>query len=600
MQIIKIEHNDFKIIVECKKLQSLIEKASKKHADLSTASSYKINDGNISVYNIESGKFNAYSNGIKINPLFFENTEYHIGIVFKKDKDIKFPHIYSKLKDISAGFSFNEELGYLSGTINFGNDLGKSELNLHYQVQDENKEINFQFEVFPIKLDYRSDYEKMVADIEKEYTYLTLDFLKKTYSSFTVSNKTNIDIIWWQIFESIYEEIIKWSKHILNKPHKRIIKKHKYVNADRIKKWSANLEEQFVQFKHLPNKTYKIDYEDLSVNITENIFFKHVVFQTLNRYKRIKKLIENRYEQKITNDFKDKLENIQKQLEKIALNPFFRTIDNFRGIKQESLVLQKAAGYSSIYKYWLMLKSGLKFLDSLHNIELKNVAELYQFWCFLELKNIIQELPTIKTNVTQLHDNESNIFISKIIKGRQSKVSFISEHNGNKIDLYHDFSYSTSNNRLEKSFTVNQRPDIVLKITKNDLKNNYVFSYLFDAKYRLASDEIDQEADLPTEDSINQMHRYRDAIYHVNTDGVPEKEIIGAYILFPGAGKREEIENLEYYKSIKTINIGAFPLRPNDSENRELLKTHLKTIINSKTESIINDVISHKGTTLTF
>jgi hypothetical protein len=49
--------------------------------------------------------------------------------------------------------------------------------------------------------------------------------------------------------------------------------------------------------------------------------------------------------------------------------------------------------------------------------------------------------------------------------------------------------------------------------------------------------------DLPTEDSINQMHRYRDAIYYVNKDKAkPEKEVIGAYILFPGSGEIETIK----------------------------------------------------------
>ena len=64
----------------------------------------------------------------------------------------------------------------------------------------------------------------------------------------------------------------------------------------------------------------------------------------------------------------------------------------------------------------------------------------------------------------------------------------------------------------------NQRPDIVLKITKNDLKDNYVLTYLFDAKYRLQSDDKDSAPDLPPEDAINQMHRYRDAIYYINQE----------------------------------------------------------------------------------
>lgn len=39
------------------------------------------------------------------------------------------------------------------------------------------------------------------------------------------------------------------------------------------------------------------------------------------------------------------------------------------------------------------------------------------------------------------------------------------------------------------------------------------FTYLFDAKYRI--DGKDRNGvDVPPEDAINQMHRYRDAIYY--------------------------------------------------------------------------------------
>jgi hypothetical protein len=61
---------------------------------------------------------------------------------------------------------YREELVF-SGTINFGNDLGKSHLVIRFTKDNLLKEINLEFEVFPTKLNYRSDYEKIVSDIEK-------------------------------------------------------------------------------------------------------------------------------------------------------------------------------------------------------------------------------------------------------------------------------------------------------------------------------------------------------------------------------------------------------------------------------------------------
>jgi hypothetical protein len=594
MQIIKVEHIDFDLVIECNNLESTFNKAQKKQSQILTATSYLVNEGNISIHNFES-KSLVQLNSDKTYPLIFENKDYFIGITFKNKALVQSPYIYSKLKEVEEKFFYREELGFLAGTINFGNDLGKSNLIVRYTKGNQLQEINFQFEVFPTKLNYRSDYEKIVSDIEKEYPYLVLDFLKKTYTSFKTGNSPNTDLIWWQVFGGLYNEFIQSSKFILNKPHSRIIRQTKYVKADRINKWTTILEEEYSQFKHLPNKNYRSEYKTLSTNTAENKFFKHAVSQTLRRFKKVKSFIEKRFSNSITDPFKVELNLIEKQFETISANPFFRTIDEFQGIKQESLVLQKATGYSTIYRSWIMLNSGLKFLEGIQKIELKNIADLYQIWCFLEIKNVLQNLLG-KDNPDDVDLAEIQIddFVFKIERGVKSKVSF-NKTNGEIIDLFHDFSYDTSESQNVKSFTVNQRPDIVLRITKNDLKEKYVLTYLYDAKYRLASDEKEGSPDLPTEDSINQMHRYRDAIYYVNKDKVkPEKEVIGAYILFPGSGEIETIKNLDYYKSIESVNIGAFPLRPNDYTNRGLLEDHLKTIIGLDTESVLNDVSPQK------
>ncbi|MFA7380594.1 MAG: DUF2357 domain-containing protein [Bacteroidia bacterium] len=596
MQIIKVEHNDFDMVIECNNLESTFTKAQKKQSQILTATSYSVNQGAISIHNFDSKQLEKLTTE-KTYPLIFENKDYFIGITFKNRTAVLSPYIYSKLKEVEDKFFYREELGFLAGTINFGNDLGKSNLVLRYTKDNAYQEIIFHFEVFPTKLNYRSDYEKIVADIEKEYPYLVLDFLKKTYTGFKTGNSPNTDLIWWQVFGGIYKDFIHSSQFILNKPHSRIIREIKYVKADKINKWTTALEEEYAQFKEFPNKSYRSEYKTLSTNTSENRFFKHAVFQTLRRYKKVKSFIERRFPNTITEQFNIELSTIEKQLEILSVNPFFRTIDDFQGIKQESLVLQKATGYSTIFKSWIMLNSGLKFMEGIQKIELKNIADLYQIWCFLEIKNVLQNiLGKDNPDDVDLAEIQIDDFVFKIERGVKSKVSF-NRSDGEIIDLFHDFSYDTSESQSVKSFTVNQRPDIVLRITKNDLKENYVLTYLYDAKYRLASDEKEGSPDLPTEDSINQMHRYRDAIYYVNKDKTkPEKEVIGAYILFPGSGEIESIKKLDYYKSIESVNIGAFPLRPNDFSSRTLLEDHLKTILGLDTESVLNDVSPQKLT----
>ncbi len=141
---------------------------------------------------------------------------------------------------------------------------------------------------------------------------------------------------------------------------------------------------------------------------------------------------------------------------------------------------------------------------------------------------------------------------------------------------------------------------------KPNLENYSVFfetliTYLYDAKYRVLDDLRDNASDItdePVPEAINQMHRYRDAIYYGQNRMASAKEVIGAYVLFPGRGDDENIRKTYYQKSIKNINIGAFPLLPYSDKEKEgrLLKEHLKKVILDETEKVqLQNTIPQKG-----
>lgn len=92
------------------------------------------------------------------------------------------------------------------------------------------------------------------------------------------------------------------------------------------------------------------------------------------------------------------------------------------------------------------------------------------------------------------------------------------------------------------------------------------------------------------------MHRYRDAIYYKEHSSEElKKEVIGGYILFPGDGQKADVEVSKFYKTIKEVNIGAFPLRPKDKENRELLVKFIESLIGKASSEILDDSIPQKG-----
>lgn len=594
MQILAVEHDDFELIVECNSLFAAFTKAKSKQQNIFVATSYVAEDARLSIVNVDTNQLEEIGPGPK-HPVFFENKDYFIGTTFKPALSVKRASIHSKLREVQDKFYFRPEIGFLAGTINFGNDLGRSDLILRYEIGAHVKEFSLNFEVFPTKLDYRNDFNRIVADIESEYPYLVLDFLKKTYSAFNTGSSPNTDLIWWQVFGGLYKELIEASKFILHAPHNRIVKKSRYVAADRLVHWTNELEERFKESGHIPNRKYFSEYKTLSTDTPENRFFKHAVMQTTRRYKRVRAFISTSFANQISEAFHFEMAEIGKQMDVISNHPFFKNISEFKGFKQESLVLSKASGYSNVYRCWVMLNSGLEFLDGIQRIELKNIAELYQIWCFLEIKGILQKLlKKEKPDDVEIAKIQIDDFVFRIEKGTKSRVSF-SQLNGDLVELFHDFSYNKGHNQEVRSFTITQRPDIVLRIAKNDLQDNYVFTYLYDAKYRLQSDDNPLSADIPPDDAINQMHRYRDAIYYQNREkNKPEKEVIGAYILFPGAGTIEQVQNSDYYRSIENVNIGAFPLRPNDTHSRVLLEDHLSRILAIDSGTILNKISPQK------
>lgn len=132
-----------------------------------------------------------------------------------------------------------------------------------------------------------------------------------------------------------------------------------------------------------------------------------------------------------------------------------------------------------------------------------------------------------------------------------------------KIRLAHEPIFSrTKDPAFGKiySWTTVQKPDIFLEAT---FANGESIQWIFDAKYRIAEDGNGK--DCAPDDAINQMHRYRDALIHVNKadDGGQEKTrpILGAFVLYPGWFD-EASSNNPYDEAIDAVGIGGFPLLP--------------------------------------
>lgn len=596
MELLTIEHKDFTMIVECTKFDGIWNKAKSNVGEDKLYSTYSWSDGVVSVKRtLDADHEIDIEQGVPAPATFFDNADYPIWIEFKDYvKDAQFGSI---LQNDNDRFSFRRHI--LAGFINYKNEIGRSEIQIIYKVDKETRAFRFGFEVLSTKLDYHEHWRTIVEDIEREYRMLSLDYMRRTFHGFSPDqNGEHPDIVWWSVFEGEQQKFIKACKSIIDRPRHRLHGEEVYLRADKLKQTPHNIENRLAEHRKEPAYLYRVEQHILSNDTQENRFLKFALHQISKRYEDLRQRIES--VKTASGTMKSAMLATSETLKRLQHHPFFRTIGRFKGISQESMVLQKATGYSQVYRTWNLLRRAYSLNDGLYRLQTKDIATLYEIWCFIEVSHIVKaQLHLDDEDVEHRNRMEMNgIFSWELGKGEHSRILFRKDGVELAELVYNPKNADKENDNVGMKDlvvpTVPQKPDIVLQLTKNDLQQGMKMTYLFDAKYRIEGK--DKGVDVPPEDAINQMHRYRDAIYYKDYDAnALKKEVIGGYILFPGDGEPNDVAVSKFYKTIKEVNIGAFPLRPKDVENRKLLENFIDELIHTKSYETIAHVIPQKG-----
>ena len=592
MDLLTIVHQDFTLSIECGKFDAVWNKAKNNIGEENLTSTYSWSDGVMSVLRNDE----PIEKGQTAPAIFFDNADYPIWIDF--DRKVEKAQWGSTLESENEKFNFRKNI--LAGFINYGNEVGRSEIQFSYQIGDETKRFTFSFEVLSTKLNYHEHWRKIIADIESEYKMLSLDFMKRTFHGFTPdTDGESIDLIWWSVFQKEQDKFITACRSIIDRPRHRLHGREVYLRADKLKRVPSVIENEVAEHRMDCAHLYRVEEQIQSNDTQENRFLKYALQQILQKYDALKKRIETI--KNYSAEQKEQMDKMLQTLKHLGCHPFFRTVGKFKGFNQESLILQRATGYSQVYRTWNMLRRAYSLNDGIYRLQSKDIATLYEIWCFIEVSHIVRDqLGLTQQDLDHQNRMEMNgIFTWELGKGEHSKILF-KKDNVELAELMYNPKHTETDNDITGinnmvARTVPQKPDIVLQLTKNDLHQNMKMTYLFDAKYRISGKDS-KGVDTPPDDAINQMHRYRDAIYYKEYESAPlKKEVIGGYILFPGDGDTADIEVSKFYKTIEEVNIGAFPLRPKDKRNRELLEHFIKELIETKSVDTVSQVIPQKG-----
>jgi len=506
----------------------------------------------------------AESNTIRTNPLFFEYQDYDIYIESKLDSQIEFDHMNKEIRE--AVTPPQKSSNNLFGSINFSSDIGFSDLIL----KNNGRTIcSLTIEVFPSKIDYQDDYQQLLKEVNEEVYNLAYDFLKKTYQKMHPREASSAsDSEFYVILRTIFNDLLKAFKRIKAYPHHRLVKKEKVKPTSKVREFNHKSIKWLNKNSHYYNRELKLPTKLLteekrtSFNTFENKFIRWIFSQLikrLNRFSSRYKSMQREADEKLLSE----LESMQRKLEYNLKRSFLAAVGDLNKLDSITLVLQLAPGYRELYKYYLMLLKGLSLQGKVFELSLKELWELYEYWSYLKMNRLIRDnekYEMIKHNIIDL--DYSGIYVT-LSKGNEAEVHYKNISTGEKFIL----SY---NKMVASSLTTGQKPDNVLTLNKENSDVEYHF--VFDAKYRLNPGNGGKDNNIPgpEEETINTMHRYRDAIIseirsNENNQQKAVRAVVGAYVLFPYHDE-EKYKDHQFYKSIDKINVGAFPLLPNHTD----------------------------------
>lgn len=537
---------------------------------------------------------NVQSGIYTINPMFYEQQRYEIVIEGLGDHKVAFWHDNLNIRECVT--PTNRKGNILSGVINFSNEIGLSDLVIQ---MDGTTYLRIVIEVFPSKISYKEDYQAIIADVTKEIYGIVFDFLKKTYQGYKQSDtQGSSPVEFFAVINTIYNDFIKATDMILAQPHHILETTHEVLPAHKIKR----VDKRTIRWieKH-PDQVCRVN-SNIAVNKAMAVK-KQVTYDT--RENRLTKFILLSTEKKLKS-FKSNYLRLQrdadpeiiKKIDEMIINinrrgnmSFLADVGAHEVSAGMSLVFCMAPGYRDLYKHYLMLLRGLAISGDVFNISIKDLALLYEYWCFIKLNSLMKKkYKLISQDIVRVQGN--GLYIS-LVKGRSSKVRY-KNLAGDTITL----SY---NPILGEVPTVAQKPDNVLSLIKKSIDDqDRQYEYIFDAKYKIAypTDEDENgfhkyigETPGPKEEDINTMHRYRDAIVYHNGAKPYERIMFGAYVLFP-YGNEAEYRKHHFYKSIKKVNIGGLPFLPSATE---LVEEMLDELILDSPESAFERATLPKG-----
>ena len=518
---------------------------------------------------------------LPLRPLF-EQCAYRLSLKSTSGERVTVKHIDPGIQNRIIHIPDTPE--HVVGDINFRSQVGFSE----FEVWVEDRHLySFEVEVFPTKLEYKEDFELMMAEVQEIMAGLAFAYLKSTYIGGkveTTGEQTNLE--WILLFEHILDDLQRSLRQIARTPIRGLRRDEHMQRVEKIGRVDGALRRTIRKGQGKGQSPVQI----CGVNLKAKYVAAKPQYSLDTPEHRWLALQLKKIQQKLSQiSIQEKKrpyhrpENIQK------LSKFERTVASLQMLEPlrmssfnassagfASLQLMSSSGYREAYKALIILQMGLRVEGNVLNLSLKDISTLYEYWCYLAMVRLLTEQMGDKVNLKDLIDVQQTGLKVRLKQGRESIISF--KKDGQQVDLIY-------NPHVSQDALLTHKPDIMLQMYRTGWPT---VRAVLDAKYRLDdSKEAVQALGLPAppQDALNVLHRYRDAILyeqklvHDLEPATLSRSIIQGLALYPYTVQSEtQYPASKLYKVFQRIGIGAIPFVPTQID---YVQTWLKSFLNS-------------------
>lgn len=533
---------------------------------------------------------------LEIGPLLYEQTDYKLYVQAKSGLSVSVIHRDPLIcRDLSKGDSEN----IVYGLINFGSQVGRSEFNV---LVDGKPEVDFEVEVFPSKLDYVSDYEQILAEVQEILTGLALEYMRATFKLGTISHVPQpANIEWLLLLKSVVEKLEIALNHIAQRPIRGLVREPQTVRVEKIKRVDSAIRSavrrgagsgEFVGLAGGLRVRQKLE-ERRARPTLDTPEHRWLAAQLTRMRQRLGRLRLHEAKAPESDRRKKTLSELDELESRIAGLCKLEPIASAEGdppTSFASLQLLGAHGYREAYQNCLILQLGLRIEGGPLRLSVKDLNQLYEYWCYLALIRIISEetgQPILAKSLFAIREQGLQV---QLEKGRESTVSFDTLGN-RKITVSYNPTYQGN------KMLIPQKPDMLISFEDPSWPP---LRLILDAKYRIdASQEYQDQYNSPGPpiDAVNVLHRYRDAILEKDSQSsndLPKRTVVQAAALFPYRESQEgEYRNSRLWQAIDCVGIGAIPLLPGDTQ---YLSEWLRAVLKQGGWALADKVIPHRST----